>query len=239
MSMSEPRSAPGRSVWWALLIVGFGWGTGGTMIRWLLGEGAEPFTLITMSTAIAAATLFAALLLSGQRLPNDKRTWRVGTVLAVTNVAAFGFFVFMVQNASAGFAGLLAGLSPLTTAAWTAYLFEDEELKPATLIGLLIGVAGLVVLALTRDSGLATVVGRRWLWSSGPVLPLPSGSPSPTQNAMHRRSYRPRSRRSTCSWALRSLQRSPSLSRAGRFRSRSPAGSASSISESSPAPGHS
>ncbi len=159
MKKINQTALPKISVWGGLFIVSIGWGTGGTAIRYLYNNGEAPFTLIAVRTIIAALALIVFLAFWNPEIPKDPLTWKVGAVLGVSYLCAFSCFVAMLGHASAGFAGLFGGLSPLTTAVWAAYIFRDQRLQKKTMMGLLLGGMGILVLALNNDSGLA-IAGR-------------------------------------------------------------------------------
>ena len=66
----------------------------------------------------------------------------------------FALFTTAYQYASAGFVGLLAALMPLATAIVAHYTVHDEPLTAPKLLGMLVALAGVVLLFASGDSGL-------------------------------------------------------------------------------------
>ncbi|MFQ5948206.1 MAG: DMT family transporter [Acidimicrobiia bacterium] len=144
-----------RSAWVALLVTSFGFGTGGVAARAALGNGVEPYTIAALRAAIAAVALFAYLFATRGSLPQGRAVWRLGTVLAITNLTMpFAFFTLALQHASAGLVGLLVATLPVGTAIWAHLLLPNEPLHLRKLGGLLLALAGVAVLLLSGDSGL-------------------------------------------------------------------------------------
>ena len=76
-----------RRVWLALVIASLGWGTAGVATRAVLDDGVEPLALATYRSLIAVAVVGAFLLARGEGVPRSAIAWRVGLVMAVTNLA--------------------------------------------------------------------------------------------------------------------------------------------------------
>jgi len=145
------------SRWLALGIVSLGWGTRGVATRAAFEHGVGPLTLVGVRLLIASLLVLTTRVVILRRLRIDRTVLRVGAVMAVTNVAIpFWFFTFAFQYASAGFVGLMAALTPLTTAVFANQMLPDERLNAWRVIGLALGFAGVGVLLAAGDSGLAT-----------------------------------------------------------------------------------
>lgn len=111
--------------------------------------------LVAIRAVLAAMIVFALLAGAGRKPPGDKAAWRLGAVMAVTNLAVpFVLFTLAYQNASAGFVGILVALVPLATAVFAHFLLPDEPLYLAKFGGLLVAFGGVGFLLLSGDSGL-------------------------------------------------------------------------------------
>lgn len=140
----------------AVVVSAIGWGTGGVVSRVALGDGASPFEIALARGAIAGVGIVVFLALRRRLGKPLGVEVRVGAVMAVTNMAIpFVVSNFALQYASAGFVALPAALIPLMTALFAHVLLPDERLNAAKVLGLVVALAGVAVLLLSGDSGLA------------------------------------------------------------------------------------
>jgi len=145
-----------RQVWTAVLVASFGWGTGGVVTRMALDDGASPYEIALVRGALAAVAVVAFLVVRRSLTRPTGVVWRVGVVMAVTNMAVpFVLSTISLQYASAGFVALPAALIPLMTAVLAHLFLPAERLTAAKVIGLVIALIGVAVLLLSGDSGLA------------------------------------------------------------------------------------
>ncbi|MEE8330970.1 MAG: DMT family transporter [Acidimicrobiia bacterium] len=145
-----------RRIWSVVALTSLGWGTAGVMIRVAFEEGLEPFQVVAFTSAIAAVgvLVFMAVVRRGAKI--DAVTWRVGAVMSVISVTIpFVTRNLALQYASAGFIGLAAALIPLATAIAAHLFLPDEPLQAATIVGFAVGLAGVAVLVLSGDAGIA------------------------------------------------------------------------------------
>ncbi|MGW2248896.1 EamA family transporter [Kitasatospora sp. NPDC001660] len=186
-----PRLVPVRhrrsgAVWGALLIVYVVWGSTYLAIR--IGVATMPPFLFAGTRFVVAGVLLAALV-----------AWRQGTAaLRVTrrqfaSAATVGLLLLFGGNAlvvlaetslPSGPAALLTALIPV----WLVLLRRADGDRPraATVLGVLLGLAGLIVLTIpgsgggVRLGGVLTVVTGTLMWSGGSFaaskLPLPANS---------------------------------------------------------------
>jgi len=145
-----------RGTYWILIVVAaLGWGSGGVTTRAAFAEGVEPWTMVAVRVLIAA--LAVALVLVARRSPLPTReVVRFGLIQAVFNLTVpYVLFTFALDEASAGFVGLLAALIPLATSAFANFMLPDEPLTPQRLLALFVAFTGIAALLLSGDSGLA------------------------------------------------------------------------------------
>lgn len=156
-------------LWVAMVVAAVGWGTGGVATRAAFEHGVEPWFLVTARVVIAALLVAGVMLVQSHGMP-DRRTLKVGAVMAVTNlVIPYLLFTLAYAEASAGFVGLFAALIPMATAVFANAMLPSEPLTRWKLIGLSIGFAGVVALLASGDSGLAS--GGRPLLAAGLAVP--------------------------------------------------------------------
>ena len=143
-------------IWALVLLISFGWGTSSTAVRMALREGLGPITIAAASSMIAAVAM--VVLIAGRRrgMMVGPLELRIGLVLSVISVLLPVLARNLaLENASAGFVTLVSTLVPLVTAVAAHFMLSDERLKLVTFAGLLLGLAGVAVLLLGGDSGIA------------------------------------------------------------------------------------
>lgn len=144
-----------RRVWLALIVSSLGWGTAGVATRAVLDDGVGPLALATYRSLIAAAVVVVFLVVSRAGFPRSKTAWKVGLLMAVTNLAVpYILSNIALQHASAGFLGLTTALIPLLTAIVAHFALADERLDALKVLGLVVGLGGVAVLLTSGDSGL-------------------------------------------------------------------------------------
>lgn len=139
-----------------MVIASLGWGTAGVATRIALDNDVTPYRLAAYRASLAVVLVVLYLLIRGRGFPRGEAAWKVGLVMGTSNLAApFIFTTLALQHAGAGFLGLMTALIPLVTAAVAHFTPLDERLTVPKVVGLLIGFAGVTVLLLSGDSGLA------------------------------------------------------------------------------------
>ncbi len=145
-----------RLIWFAIVASGFGWGTLGIGNRALLNRDVPTYTITAYRGVLATAALLGWLLLARRSLPATRRVWATAAVMATGNmIVPFVALTTAVDHASAGFVSLIVALIPLTTALWSHGMLDDEPLSTLKFGGLMLSVAGIVVLVASGDTGLA------------------------------------------------------------------------------------
>lgn len=145
-----------RPTYWLLIVIAaLGWGSGGIATRAAFAEGVGPWTLIAMRVLIAAALV--ALVLVARRSPLPTReVLRFGLIQSFFNLTVpYVLFTFALQEASAGFVGLITALIPMATSVFANYMLPNEPLTPRRMLALFVAFTGVAALMLSGDSGLA------------------------------------------------------------------------------------
>jgi drug/metabolite transporter (DMT)-like permease len=144
--------------WAAFWILGLIWGSSFLFIR--IGvEQVSPFQLVFIRTAIAAVGLNVVLALQRKHLPLNWRAFYPLLVLGAFNtVVPFALITWGEQSVDSGLASVLNATAALFTLVFAHFAFADERITPRKLAGLLLGFAGVVVLASgsITSEGLAT-----------------------------------------------------------------------------------
>ncbi|KCZ54227.1 hypothetical protein HY29_14955 [Hyphomonas beringensis] len=98
---------------------------------------------------IGAVVLWIIMLARGQRLPPlaDRRRWLVIVSMGLTG-SVFPFFLITTaqQTVNSSLAALYTAAVPIFVASGATFLFHDEKMTRSSLLGVLIGFAGIVVL---------------------------------------------------------------------------------------------
>ena len=137
-----------------LVAVSLVWGAAFVFIRQGILAGATPLLFAASRYAVAAA-LFAAI--AGVR-----REPRPGRHVLLTSAAVGGVFIIGLyggllywgeQDASGGYAGIIASTAPLLTVAWGFWILPSERLGRAGLLGMAVGLTGTVLLLLPGLEG--------------------------------------------------------------------------------------
>jgi len=106
-----------------------------------------PVTLIAMRVAIAAVFLTAVMIGTGERLPKDRRTWRMLLMQAVLNsIGAWTVLAWGQQYVDSGLASVLNSTSPVFVFLITALFTRHEPAGGLKLLGACLGVAGVVLI---------------------------------------------------------------------------------------------
>lgn len=135
------------------------WGSSYTLIK--IGiETIPPVTLIAARTATAGAVLVAILYMRGLRLPKDYRLWRGFALQAVLNsVVPFTLIAWAEHHIDAGLAVVLNSLTPVFTFLLTILITRHESTSKRKLFGVVLGLAGTVVMiGMEALNGLGSVV---------------------------------------------------------------------------------
>ena len=106
-----------------------------------------PITLVFMRLALAVPPMWIAMRLMGERLPKSPRVWGLLTIVGALNCALpFMLFFWGQQYLDSGYASILNATTPLWGVVTAHFLTSDEKATPARIIGVLMGLAGIVVM---------------------------------------------------------------------------------------------
>ena len=138
----------------AVLAASAGWGLAGVGTRAAYGLGATTVTLLSLRTAVATLALAVAVIVL--RIRPTRLAWTHGTLIGVLRIGITPLlFMLSLNYISAGVEGLVITLVPATTAVLAA-IFISEAISRNQVIGLLVGLAGTTLIAISGDSGLGS-----------------------------------------------------------------------------------
>lgn len=139
--------------WGIILLLSLLWGGAFFMIELGL-RGFPPNTLVFLRMALAVPPMLLILRFIGQRLPNDRKSWQQLFVLGAINAALpFILFFWGQTQIDSGIASVLNATTPLWGVVTAHFLTRDEKATPARIIGVLLGIAGIVVMVGTEALG--------------------------------------------------------------------------------------
>ena len=106
-----------------------------------------PITLVFIRVAFAVPPMWIAMRLMGQSLPTSARVWGLLAVVGALNCALpFTLFFWGQQYLDSGYASILNATTPLWGVITAHFLTSDEKATPARIVGVLTGMAGIIVM---------------------------------------------------------------------------------------------
>jgi len=175
MTFKQHEHLPVR-LWWVLAGLTLVWGFNWTAMKVAIAEIA-PFTFRTLCLGCGSAVLFSYLKLAGEPLAIPRSQWPRLALIAFFNITLWNLLVvFGLALIPSGRASILAYTMP----AWAiplSVLLLGERMTPRKLLGLMLGMAGMLLLLwdeLTRlqgaPLGAALVLGASVTWAIGTIL---------------------------------------------------------------------
>lgn len=132
--------------WGRLLLLSVLWGGSFFFVGVAVRE-LPPLTIVTVRVGLAALALLLLLSALGQRLPRDPRVLAAFLGMGLlNNVLPFSLIVWGQGHIGSGLASILNATTPLFTVVAAHALTRDEKATPSKLIGVLLGLAGVVVM---------------------------------------------------------------------------------------------
>jgi drug/metabolite transporter (DMT)-like permease len=135
-----------RQDWAILLFLSVLWGGSFFFIEIALGS-VQPFTLVLIRVALAAAMLWLFLLARRERLPMPPGAAFAYLLLALlNNVIPFILFVWAQQEITAGLASILNATTPIWGVLVANLFTADEKAHPHKIVGVLLGFGGVAAM---------------------------------------------------------------------------------------------
>lgn len=146
--------------WLMLLGLSLLWG-GSFLFNGILVKVWPPLTIVTARVLLAAITLWVIIRLSGMAVPKSREVWLSFFGMGLLNNAIpFTLIVWGQTHIASGLAAILNATTPLFGVVVAHVLTEDEKLTANRVAGLLIGLAGVVIMI--GPSVLGQVGGDAW-----------------------------------------------------------------------------
>jgi drug/metabolite transporter (DMT)-like permease len=136
----------GATEWLLLIALSMLWGGTFFCTEVALNE-VRPSTLVLGRVGIAALVLLTVVHASGHRMPREASLWVSFLVMgALNNLIPFSLIFWSQLEITGGLASILIATTPLFTVLLAQFLTRDERITPSRLAGLLLGIAGVVVM---------------------------------------------------------------------------------------------
>lgn len=150
MSISGVLSAPEKLMrtrdWLLLIVLSIIWGSSFMFIKIALRE-LSPFFLIFVRLNIAAAFMLIVCKLMRIPFPVGKRQWLSLGFLGVVNTGLpFYLITWAQQYVDSSTASILNATSPVFVMILAHFATDDEKLTPSKVMGVLAGLAGIIVM---------------------------------------------------------------------------------------------
>lgn len=132
--------------WLMLLVLAALWGGSFFFVGVAVME-VPPLTIAAARVCIAAAVLLLVLYFAGLKLPRQREVWQAFFIMGLFNNAIPFSLIFWGQSQiPSGLASILNATTPISTVLVAHALTTDEKLTPGRLVGVLVGLAGVVVM---------------------------------------------------------------------------------------------
>ena len=133
-----------RSWVWPYLGIGLAWGCSFVFIKVSL-EFLTPFGVAFGRCALGALTLNVIARVRGVALPKERSVWlRLWVVALCINIIPGVLFAVAVTRTTSVLAGIMNGITPLTTLFFIAVVFRDDPVERHQLVGLGVGLLGVL-----------------------------------------------------------------------------------------------
>ena len=128
------------------LAMGIIWGASFLFIKIAL-EGVSFGQVAWARIVLGASVLAIVFVASRGRLPRERIVWLHFVVLAIANcVLPYLLFAWAEQYVTSSLASIYNAVTPLTTALLATLVFRVDQLRRMQIVGLLVGVAGVLVI---------------------------------------------------------------------------------------------
>lgn len=135
--------------WGLFMLLSLIWGSSYLFIKVALDEGMSPLTIVSLRTLLGGAFLALVMVVAKGRLPRSGRAWFDLGVVGMANVALpYTLITWGELSISSSMAGILTALVPLFTVVLASFVLRDEPMSMLGIGGLVVGFAGVVLLAI-------------------------------------------------------------------------------------------
>ena len=135
-----------RKDWFRLVVLSLLWG-GSFLFYRMLATELPPVTTVFSRVSIGAVAIWVFLIVRGTPLVVPRDQWRRILVVALlNNVVPFALFAWGETRVASGTASILNALTPIFVVLVTGLVLRTDALTAGKLVGVVCGLAGVVVL---------------------------------------------------------------------------------------------
>jgi drug/metabolite transporter (DMT)-like permease len=132
---------------WAMLVAASALWGGSYFFVGVAVRELPSFTIVAARLAIAALALWGMLMLLRVRVPRGPGIWAAFFVMGLLNNAVpFALFTWGQHHIASGLAAILNATTPMFTVVVAHLLTDDEKITPGKAAGIVVGLAGVVVM---------------------------------------------------------------------------------------------
>jgi drug/metabolite transporter (DMT)-like permease len=146
MALASTNHRMEPAEWGFLLALALLWSGIFFLTRIALGD-MRPFTVVFLRLGIGAVVLHLAVVTTGARMPTAPRVWAAFFAIgALNNLVPFCLIAYGQTRIASGLAAMLNATAPLFTVLLAQVLTTNERMTPNRIGGVLLGIAGVVVM---------------------------------------------------------------------------------------------
>jgi drug/metabolite transporter (DMT)-like permease len=144
--MNAIQPTMGLVEWSLLAALSVLWG-GSFFFVGIAVTGLPPFSIVALRVGLAAMALLLMVRATGSEMPKDRRSW-IGLfgMGLLNNILPFSLIVWGQTHIASGLASILNATTPLFTVVAAHFLTQDEKMSGGRLAGVLMGLAGVVLM---------------------------------------------------------------------------------------------
>lgn len=132
--------------WLLLTILSIVWG-GSFFFVGVAVEALPPLTIVALRVSLATFALMGVVYFTGLKMPTNPRIWVAFIFMGVVNnVIPFTLIVWGQTYIASGLASILNATTPMFTIVAAHFLTKDEKITNNKIIGVIIGIAGVVIM---------------------------------------------------------------------------------------------
>ena len=134
--------------WLMLFALSILWGGSFFFVEIAVSE-LPPLVIVLCRVGLAASVLWAIILARGIALPHGREVWLTFLGMGMLNNAIpFFLIVWGQQSIASGLASILNATTPIFTVVIAHFFLADEQISTRKFVGILIAIAGVVILVL-------------------------------------------------------------------------------------------
>jgi drug/metabolite transporter (DMT)-like permease len=140
------KSSMNKVEWGMLILLSILWGASFLFMKVALAE-LPTFTIVFSRVCIASLTLLILIKILNHEFPKGLKVWRVFLIMGfINNVVPFSLLVWGMTELASGLAAILNAMTPFFTILLAHFVTIDERISYNKIVGVLLGLAGVVVL---------------------------------------------------------------------------------------------